>query len=132
MASAVRGMLSKKEDIAPSPKAVYQEASGRVSTGINEAVERINPLKLYQYLAGGNPVVSTAIPSVKPFADVVAWTKTREEFLAATERALAEAPELERREARRAVARRYTWDAVAEHQLEIFRHALATHPRRGT
>ena len=39
---------------------------------INDAVERINPLKLYQYLAAGKPVVSTAIPSVKPFADIVA------------------------------------------------------------
>jgi len=98
---------------------------------INEAVERINPLKLYQYLAAGKAVVSTAIPSVKPFTDVVGWTTTREEFLAATDRALAEAADPERCEARRAVARRHTWDAVAAHQLEIFRRALATRSRGG-
>lgn len=98
---------------------------------ISEAVERINPLKLYQYLAAGKPVVSTAVPSVKPFADVVGWTTTREEFLQATERALVEATEPGRCATRRAVAQRYTWDAVAEHQLEIFRRALATHPRGG-
>jgi glycosyltransferase involved in cell wall biosynthesis len=98
---------------------------------ISEAVERINPLKLYQYLAGGKPVVSTAIPSVKPFADVVGWTSTPQEFLAATDRALAEANDPARREARRAVALRHTWDAVAEHQLAIFRRALAAHPRGG-
>jgi len=98
---------------------------------ISEAVARINPLKLYQYLAAGKPVVSTAIPSVKPFADVVGWTTTREEFLRATERALVEATEPGRCAVRRAVAQRYTRDAVAEHQLEIFRRALATHPRGG-
>jgi glycosyltransferase involved in cell wall biosynthesis len=98
---------------------------------ISEAVERINPLKLYQYLAAGKPVVSTAIPAVKPFADVVGWTQTHEEFLSATDRALAEAADPQKREARRAVAQRYTWDAVAEHQLDIFRRALAAHPRGG-
>jgi glycosyltransferase involved in cell wall biosynthesis len=97
---------------------------------INEAVERINPLKLYQYLAVGKPVVSTAIPSVKPFADVVGWTTTREEFLAATDHALETTADPQRREARQAVARRFTWDAVAEHQLELFRRALERKARK--
>jgi glycosyltransferase involved in cell wall biosynthesis len=97
---------------------------------ISTAVERINPLKLYQYLAVGKPVVSTAIPSVKPFADVVGWTTTRDEFLAATDRALETATDPQRREARQAVARRFTWDAVAEHQLELFRRALERKSRK--
>jgi glycosyltransferase involved in cell wall biosynthesis len=86
---------------------------------MSAAVERINPLKLYQYLAAGKPVVSSAIPAVKPFSDVVGWTTTREEFLHATDRALQEAADPGRRAQRQGVARRFTWDAVAEHQLRF-------------
>jgi len=95
---------------------------------LTAAVQRINPLKLYQYLAAGKPVVSTAIPSVEPFADVVGWTSTREEFLEATERAVNGQDDVRASNARRRVAERFTWDAVATHQLEYFRRGLRSHP----
>ena len=35
-------------------------------------VEGIYPLKLHEYLAAGRPIVSADVPSIRPFADVVA------------------------------------------------------------
>ncbi|WP_066636815.1 glycosyltransferase [Desulfolucanica intricata] len=46
-----------------------------------------DPLKFYEYLATGKPVVSTALPSVKRFSEIVFIADTHEEFLKAIERA---------------------------------------------
>jgi glycosyltransferase involved in cell wall biosynthesis len=95
---------------------------------ISEAVERINPLKLYQYLAAGKPIVSTAIPIVEKFKDVVAWCRSDDEFLRAVHLAVVQESDPSRREARRAAAIPYTWDAIVAHQINSFRRALE---RRG-
>jgi glycosyltransferase involved in cell wall biosynthesis len=96
---------------------------------INEAVERINPLKLYQYLAAGKPIVSTAIPTVERFKDVVAWCRSDDEFVRAVRVALANGDGPERRDQRRSAAIPYTWDAIVEHQLAAFRRALERRDR---
>lgn len=98
---------------------------------ISEAVERINPLKLYQYLAAGKPIVSTAIPMVERFKDVVAWCRTDDEFLRAVHLALVEAGDPAQRERRRQAAVPYTWDAIVAHQLDSFRRALERRSRSG-
>lgn len=80
---------------------------------VNELTRNVNPLKLLEYLACGLPVVSTDMPEVRKFSDVISIAKTPEAFLAAIERALAnDSPEL--RAARRERARHYSWKAVAE------------------
>lgn len=91
---------------------------------LSEAVERINPLKLYQYLAAGKPVVSTAIPTVERFGDVVSWCRTDDEFVTATATALAAQQSPALCEARRKAAVPFTWDAVVQHQLDAFARAL--------
>jgi glycosyltransferase involved in cell wall biosynthesis len=91
---------------------------------ISAAVERINPLKLYQYLAAGKPIVSTAIPIVERFKNVVAWCQTDDEFLRAVHLALAQVGDPAQRERRRQAAVPYTWDAIVAHQLDSFRRAL--------
>ena len=73
----------------------------------------INPLKLYEYLATGRPIVSTNIPAVRDFRDVVRIADNREAFLQAVERALSDhRPEDAQR--RRAIARQNTWDQRVE------------------
>ena len=92
---------------------------------LSQAVERINPLKLYQYLAAGKPVVSTAIPTVERFGNVVAYCRSDEEFVRAVDGALSSGENANQREARRLAAIPYTWDAVVQHQLDAFARALA-------
>lgn len=56
---------------------------------INELTLGVNPVKLYEYLAAGLPVVSADLPEVRPFAPLVAVARTPEEFAGAVKEALA-------------------------------------------
>lgn len=50
--------------------------------------EAMNPLKLYNYLAAGAPVVTTPVANIGELVDLVACRDTPEEFIAAIENAL--------------------------------------------
>lgn len=55
---------------------------------LNEATEYINPTKTLEYMAGGKPIVSTAVADVvHHFTPVVTVAKSPEEFVAAVRRA---------------------------------------------
>jgi GT2 family glycosyltransferase/glycosyltransferase involved in cell wall biosynthesis len=75
----------------------------------NALTAATNPVKLFEYLAGGKPVVSTRLPEVERYAEVVHFGDTPAEFVAAIETALAEGPA--KAEARRAVGRANEWSA---------------------
>jgi glycosyltransferase involved in cell wall biosynthesis len=80
---------------------------------LNEWTRHIDPLKLYEYMAAGRPVVSTPIPAVEPFAEWVSVADGTEAFAAAVEEALQQ-DDLASQERRRGVAARHTWDARVE------------------
>ena len=66
-----------------------------------------NPIKLYEYLACGLPVVSSALPEVVPFSDIVYIAHDRNEFVSELERAVSEPEALDT--SRREAVRRETW-----------------------
>lgn len=70
----------------------------------------VSPLKFYEYLASGRPVVSTEMPAVREFADVIETAADARGFIAAVEKALA-GENAERREKRLARAREHSWEA---------------------
>lgn len=75
----------------------------------NEWTRNISPLKLYEYLATGLPIVSTPIPAVTPFADWVLVAADADSTIAAIGQALADdSPERRRRQ--QEIARLHTWD----------------------
>lgn len=79
---------------------------------INKLTESVNPIKMFEYLAAGKPVVSTPLPEVLPYQDVVAVAEGEQETVAAIRAALEpEAHSQERVESRRKVARENSWDA---------------------
>ncbi|MDB8558256.1 glycosyltransferase [Turicibacter sanguinis] len=47
----------------------------------NEFTESMNPLKLYEYLAAGKPVVTTSIAGVDPFLDYIFISKSNSDFV---------------------------------------------------
>ena len=57
---------------------------------INDLTTGVNPVKLYEYLAAGKPVVSSKLPEVLPFAPAVKLASTPAEFVAQVEEALAD------------------------------------------
>ena len=75
---------------------------------INELTRAVNPVKLYEYLAAGLPVVSADLPEVRPFASLVKLARSPEEFGAAVRSALAsDSPG--KTAARVAEAARHSW-----------------------
>jgi glycosyltransferase involved in cell wall biosynthesis/ubiquinone/menaquinone biosynthesis C-methylase UbiE len=81
----------------------------------NDYTKYIYPLKLHEYLASGQPVVGTAIPSLAGFAHVIALAKTAEEWSQALHDSLdpiVNSPE--RCKARREVAREYDWNGLVQ------------------
>jgi len=84
----------------------------------------VSPIKLYEYLAAGRPVVSTPLPSVLPFArEVLIAAGPR--FLEAVEEAVAAAPNVDAAAARRRRARAHTWDDRVARVLEALTEAEA-------
>lgn len=55
---------------------------------INDYTIKVYPSKIHQYLAAGKPVVSTALPEMLCFADIVGIAYSHEDFLLYCERAL--------------------------------------------
>lgn len=92
---------------------------GLIPFQLNEVTRASNPVKLWEYLGAGLPVVSTTIPEVVPFGDHVALADGAESFA----RAIEAAPETdteEHREVRRSLARQNSWSARFERlQVEV-------------
>ncbi len=79
-------------------------------------VDGIYPLKLHEYLAAGRPIVSADVPSVRPFADVVAIAHDPQQWERAIDIALTTG-EPGSLTARRRVAAENSWTARVQ-QLE--------------
>lgn len=93
---------------------------------LNERTRAINPLKAYEYLAAGRPVVATALPELRGFGSVVRIARGRNDFVTQVELALQEDdPELAHR--RFAAVQNDTWDqrvATMEHLIGTTTQAL--------
>ncbi len=71
-----------------------------------------DPLKLYEYLSTGKPVVATALPSVEEFHEFVYVSKNQDDFATAVDTALQEhCPDRARRQA--AMMEKHSWQARA-------------------
>jgi len=80
---------------------------------IDDYTKYIYPGKIHEYLASGNPVVSTPVRSVQDFKEVVTIANNLEEWSSAIESALGDKENTqERRTARQKVAREHDWDQL--------------------
>ncbi len=89
----------------------------------NELTRGADPLKLYEYLAAGKPVVSTPIPRSIKFSDVVSIADGTEEFVSAIDAALScDNGECKRRIA---AARPHSWNGRYRTIVDITKKYLA-------
>jgi len=79
----------------------------------NEWTRNISPLKLYEYLATGVPIVSTGIPATQEFSELVWVACDSDAFTQAISRAL-DTDTPERRRKQQALAKNHTWDQRVE------------------
>ena len=75
----------------------------------NMLIEYTNPVKVYEYLAAGLPVVSTPMPELERFKPLVAVAATAQEFTDAIREAAATRRDPERISERRAAVAGDTW-----------------------
>jgi len=68
-----------------------------------------NPVKMYEYLAAGKPVVATAMPEVKQLSDYIYISESEDAFIANIDQALKEANCQELIEKRQIFARQHCW-----------------------
>lgn len=85
---------------------------------VNDITEATNPVKLYEYLSGGKPVVAPRLRELLPFEEVCYLADDHEGFLAGLEQALAEPADDPRRERRRELAAANDWQERREAILE--------------
>ena len=89
---------------------------------LNEYTASMFPMKFFEYLAAGLPVVSVNLPALRDHSDVALVTSTPDEFICAVEAALAKrGPSLEARLSR---AQRNTYASRTELMLEILHRTI--------
>ena len=84
-------------------------AVGLIPFRLNRLTRHANPLKLLEYLSGGLPVVSTDIPEVRRYGELVHVTDSHEAFIASCEKALRETDPAAR-ERRSRMAEAHSWE----------------------
>ncbi|SHG42050.1 Glycosyl transferases group 1 [Thermosyntropha lipolytica DSM 11003] len=86
-------------------------------------VEAVNPIKMWEYMASGIPVVSTSLPEVQKYGDLIYTAATHEQFIEMVVRALAE-DSPEKREKRIFTARQNSWMVRAKQIVKIIEEKL--------
>jgi glycosyltransferase involved in cell wall biosynthesis len=87
---------------------------------IDDYTQYIYPLKLHEYLASGQPIVGSRIRSLEEFADQVNLARTPEDWSLAIAEALSPlANDINRRNARQDVAKRYDWKYLIDQIAKI-------------
>ncbi len=81
---------------------------------INELIRCTNPVKVYEYLSAGKPVVATAMPELLLLGNLVYVAQTPDEFIAKLAEAMEEREVPELKERRTQWAQRQTWTSRGE------------------
>jgi glycosyltransferase involved in cell wall biosynthesis len=85
---------------------------------INEYTRNMFPMKFFEYLSTGKPVVSTALESLQEFKELAYYSLTREEFEKNIQSALIE-NDPARKIARISAAKKFTWETRIEEMSEV-------------
>ncbi len=86
-------------------------------------VESVNPIKMWEYMAAGIPVVSTGLPEAKKYQPLIYCSHDHRSFLNQVRFAL-ENDSADLREQRMALARENSWQARAGQIIEIIQQRL--------
>ncbi len=90
------------------PQYLYHFDACLIPFKTNETTAATDPVKVYEYLSGGKPVVSVALSELEQFQDLLYIGRDRDDFLAQLDLALAEGdPKIV--EQRRSFAAQNTW-----------------------
>ena len=83
-----------------------------------------SPLKIWEYMATGKPIVCFDLPMLRHCKDLVYVATDREHFVALIEHLLLNGEPPERDVARRELAQQYSWDVIFERLLKALNATL--------
>lgn len=107
------------------PGYLYQFDVATIPFQLTPLIEATNPVKFYEYLAAGKPVVASELPELEAFSDFYYPANDAESFVAQVETALAE-DDPTRQHSRQELARTHTW----EHRYRTLQsHISSWYPR---
>lgn len=88
---------------------------------LNELIKSTNPVKFYEYLATGKPIVSTMLPELNKYKDVCYLAETHDDFLEKIDKAVNESANMDIRltARRKEIAKQSSWDNRVEQILII-------------
>ncbi len=100
---------------------------GIIPFKLSSMIESVNPIKMWEYLAAGLPVVSTAFPEAQKHRDVVLYSENEAEFMENINIALYE-DSPEKQALRLELARQNSWKSRARQIISIIENELAQKP----
>ncbi len=110
------------EDLAHE---VASSSVGLVPYLKNSYTRGVSPLKTYEYLSAGIPVVSTELPGVTDLRPHVTVCATREEFIEQVHRAWATSASSEAQQCRRQIAAEHSWQRRGQQVRQTIERLLA-------
>jgi len=106
------------------PKYLSEFDVAIVPYSLKGGTQFVNPVKVLEYLSGGKPVVSTAIPDVKRFfSEYVYIADNEKDFIKKIEEALKNnTPEAETK--RKEFAKKRSWEMMVEEMTTLYKKSL--------
>jgi glycosyltransferase involved in cell wall biosynthesis len=89
----------------------------------SSAIDAVNPVKLYEYLAAGLPVLAAAFDELEHYTNFVTCYRSDRDAVTALQRVLSRPASLEEQKERESFARRNSWSARARQLLHIIQQA---------
>ena len=93
---------------------------------LTELIKATNPVKIFEYLAAGKPVVSTNLPELEPISNLVHLAKTADEFVSLINIALDESTDLALAESRSEWASQHDW---SKRRIALMEELENIHPK---
>ena len=125
--SALRGLANVRlvgpRAYADLPAYLAAMDVGLIPFKRNEVTYHADPIKAYEYLAAGLPVVATELPALRRLEHVVRLADSSDGFLQALDAACGETTDTHRR-ARQAEAARHSWNGRFETIEQLMRDVL--------
>jgi glycosyltransferase involved in cell wall biosynthesis len=100
------------------PRRLAKVTAAIIPFRLNPLIQATDPIKAYEYLACGLPVVASQMPELERFGDLISFYKTPADFLAQLDQAAVPEP-VETRERRRRFVATETWQARGAKLAEL-------------
>ena len=126
---SVRGRvnkLAKKDNVIITGRVKYNDAPSYINRfdvaiiphKINDFVKSMNPMKMYDYLACGKPIVSSMVAGASMFEDNIYIAGDAQKFLKMINQAIDE-DSPEKQTERRAAIKKHSWDARVKKMTDL-------------